>query len=404
MRPAGKNPQQDGGFCDKIAGQLRAIWAKPEPPSCSLINSAPRPFIPRARTRTNDGIRHLRHANPLFPPPRRRTRCRDPAAGWPACRCGRWKCHGGRAAEGQSLREGGKAFGSDGKLSGRCRAVPEVRLRVVPQRGRKSGGLITETPELLRKGGTKFGKKIIVPGNAARSILIAYMRGTKQPRMPLGGEPVAKRRFAWSSAGSPRARGLTPPRSAGLMRPDCPHCPAGEKRGVGDEPDRPFVAGEAGGEGLTPAAARRQRDALLRRVYDLTGLPPTPPNEVDAFLADRSPDAYEKLVDRLLASPALRRAVGAALARRGPLRRDQRLRARQRPRRTPGATATTSSRSFNADKPYDRFVQRADRRRRALADGDRRTRLIATGFHRLGPEDGRAPTRSSARHGHRSTT
>ncbi len=48
--------------------------------------------------------------------------------------------------------------------------------------------------------------------------------------------------------------------------------------------------------------------------------------EVRAFVDDDSPDAYERLVDRLLASPALRRALGAAVARRRPLLRQQRLR------------------------------------------------------------------------------
>ena len=52
--------------------------------------------------------------------------------------------------------------------------------------------------------------------------------------------------------------------------------------------------------------------------FDLIGLPPTP-EEVEAFVADPSPDAYEKLVDRLLASPHYGERWGAALARRGPL-------------------------------------------------------------------------------------
>ena len=63
-----------------------------------------------------------------------------------------------------------------------------------------------------------------------------------------------------------------------------------------------FVLARLEREGLTPSE-EADRITLLRRVtYDLTGLPPTPA-EVDAFLADRSPDAYEKRVDALLQSP-----------------------------------------------------------------------------------------------------
>src|SRR3712207_4443013 len=63
-----------------------------------------------------------------------------------------------------------------------------------------------------------------------------------------------------------------------------------------------FVRSRLEQEGLVPAP-QAAKETLLRRVtLDLTGLPPTP-EEVDAFLADESPDAYEKVVDRLLASP-----------------------------------------------------------------------------------------------------
>ena len=63
-----------------------------------------------------------------------------------------------------------------------------------------------------------------------------------------------------------------------------------------------FIARHLAAQKLTPAQPAN-RQALIRRVtLNLTGLPPTP-EEVTAFLADPSPDAYEKLVDRLLANP-----------------------------------------------------------------------------------------------------
>jgi hypothetical protein len=63
-----------------------------------------------------------------------------------------------------------------------------------------------------------------------------------------------------------------------------------------------FIRARLQREGLEPSP-EADRPTLIRRVtFDLTGLPPTP-EEIDAFMADRSPDAYEKLVDRLLASP-----------------------------------------------------------------------------------------------------
>src|SRR5262249_39228541 len=63
-----------------------------------------------------------------------------------------------------------------------------------------------------------------------------------------------------------------------------------------------FIAAAQEERGLKPRP-EASRHVLLRRVYlDLIGLPPTP-EELHAFLADTSPDAYEKVVDRLLASP-----------------------------------------------------------------------------------------------------
>ena len=64
-----------------------------------------------------------------------------------------------------------------------------------------------------------------------------------------------------------------------------------------------FVLAKLEKEGLSPSPEADKATLLRRVTLDLTGLPPTPA-EVDAFFADKSPDAYEKVVDRLLASPA----------------------------------------------------------------------------------------------------
>src|SRR5205823_14728661 len=63
-----------------------------------------------------------------------------------------------------------------------------------------------------------------------------------------------------------------------------------------------FVLSRLEREGLTPSPEAEPTTLLRRVTFDLTGLPPTP-DEVDGFVADHSPDAYEKVVDRLLASP-----------------------------------------------------------------------------------------------------
>ena len=80
------------------------------------------------------------------------------------------------------------------------------------------------------------------------------------------------------------------------VRPPVPKMP-----GVSNPIDA-FVRDRLDREGLAPAPPADRRTLIRRVTLDLTGLPPTP-GEVDAFLADLAPDAYEKVVDRLLASP-----------------------------------------------------------------------------------------------------
>ena len=78
--------------------------------------------------------------------------------------------------------------------------------------------------------------------------------------------------------------------------------PAVHDKEWADSPVDPFILARLEERGLSPAAAADRRTLLRRATFDLTGLPPTP-EEIDSFLADDSPEAFAKGVDRLLASP-----------------------------------------------------------------------------------------------------
>ena len=80
-----------------------------------------------------------------------------------------------------------------------------------------------------------------------------------------------------------------------------PSLPAVERTPWVQSPIDTFVLSQLESEGLTPARPADKRTLIRRATYDLTGLPPTP-EEVDAFLADDSPAAFERLIDRLLES------------------------------------------------------------------------------------------------------
>src|SRR5439155_12684292 len=64
-----------------------------------------------------------------------------------------------------------------------------------------------------------------------------------------------------------------------------------------------FILAELEQRGMKPAPPASRETLIRRATFDLTGLPPTP-DEIDAFLADRAPGAFARVVDRLLASPA----------------------------------------------------------------------------------------------------
>ncbi|HJZ59124.1 MAG TPA: DUF1553 domain-containing protein [Gemmataceae bacterium] len=180
---------------------------------------------------------------------------------------------------------------------------------------KQKGGLRLDTRKDALEGGNSGA--VIVPGKSAESRLIHLTAGVDpDTKMPPDGpvlkpEEVGKLR-AWidqgadygTAAGGTIAGAVKSSHWAfqPIKRPDVPVNHEAKPSALIRNPIDSFILARLEKGGLAPSP-EADRATLIRRVYlDLTGLPPTPA-EVDAFLADRSPDAYEKVVDRLLASP-----------------------------------------------------------------------------------------------------
>ncbi|HJZ90378.1 MAG TPA: DUF1549 and DUF1553 domain-containing protein [Gemmataceae bacterium] len=143
-----------------------------------------------------------------------------------------------------------------------------------------------------------------------------------------------------------------------------------------------FIRARLDAAGVSPAPPAT-REQLIRRVtVDLTGLPPTP-QEIDAFVNDKSPAAWETVIDRLLASPHYGERWGrhwldlARYADTNGYEFDE-------PRPDAWRYRDYVIRSFNADKPFDRFaIEQLAGDEAFPGDHDA---LIATGFNLLGPD------------------
>ncbi len=265
-----------------------------------------------------------------------------------------------------------------------------------------AGGLDTRLVRLLARGGDSG--PAIVPGDSAASVL--YQR-IAAGEMPPAGKALPAEALAtiarWIDAGAHAARAEpdAPPPGDAFSDEEREHwafqpirrpaLPAIQRSELVRQPIDAFVLARLEREGLEflPEADRL---TLLRRLhYDLTGLPPTP-EEVERFLADASADAYEQLVDRLLASPAF----GERWARHwldvaGYADSDgYDLRDLERPWAYKYRDYVI--RAFNADKPWNTFIIEQLAGDELLVppyrnlSSDEADRLIATGFLRMGPD------------------
>src|SRR5688572_6121802 len=134
-----------------------------------------------------------------------------------------------------------------------------------------------------------------------------------------------------------------------------PEVPAVKRGDWVRNPIDAFILAKLEEKGFNPAPPATKVQLLRRAYYDLTGLPPSPA-EVEAFVADTSPDAYEKVVDRLLASPHYGEKWGRHWL---DLVRYAETNSYERDNAKPNAWRYRDYviKSFNEDKPYDRFVR-----------------------------------------------
>jgi mono/diheme cytochrome c family protein len=152
----------------------------------------------------------------------------------------------------------------------------------------------------------------IIPGQSAASRLIHLVGGLDPDLiMPKNGAPLTATQIgllrAWIDQGAPWPESASTkvlnPRDHWVFKPPVrPVVPAVKHKNWPRNPIDNFVLARLEAKNLAPSPETDRRTFIRRASLDLTGLPPTLP-EIDRFLADRSPDAFEKLIDRLLASP-----------------------------------------------------------------------------------------------------
>ena len=177
---------------------------------------------------------------------------------------------------------------------------------------KQEGGLRLDSRDATLKGGDSG--PVVVSGNPNASSLIAALRHEGDLKMPPAGKLNDKQIAAitqWVQIGIPwpASSDTTSNQLAEIQRthwafqpianpvPPAVRDPSWERTAI----DR-FVLAKLEAADLKPAMPADRRTLIRRVTYDLTGLPPTP-NQVDAFVNDKSTDAYSKLIERLLASP-----------------------------------------------------------------------------------------------------
>jgi cytochrome c553 len=277
---------------------------------------------------------------------------------------------------------------------------------------RREGGLDLRTRSAMLRGG-KSGPAIVL-GKPELSRLIKKVRaGQMPPRdrlVEVSVKPIEQSETdvlaRWVAAGAPEVAlapdvATTKPdplvtekdRDFWAFRPPRPvPVPAVRHAGRVRNPIDAFVLRKLERKGLALSPEADRATLLRRAAFDLTGLPPEPA-EARAFLADRSADAYERMIDRLLASPRYGERWGRHWLDLAGYADSEGKREQDLPRPHAWRYRDYVVRACNADKPYDRFLleqlagdELADCESAPEITPELYDNLTATGFLRMAPD------------------
>jgi cytochrome c553 len=263
------------------------------------------------------------------------------------------------------------------------------------------GKLLLDTRDGIRKGGETG--PAVVPKNVKKSLLLEALRYESLEMPPTG--KLSKRVIAdfetWIKLGAPDPRdGKTAPVAKRQARIDFDKArrfwafqapkryspPQVKQTSWIRKPIDAFVLAKLEAAGMRPNEPADRRTLIRRLSFDLIGLPPTP-EQVGAFVNDRSPKAIEKLVDRLLASPHYGERWASMWMDVSRYAEDQaHIVGNDRSLTFPNAYLYRDwlIKAFNADVPYDRFIKlqlAAD-----VVEPDDQGNHVALGFIGLGPK------------------